>query len=86
MKTTLALPWALQLVTATSPVINTSSGCVVGHSAHQEPGVTEYLGIPYAKPPLGELRFTPPQKLTSTAIIAGHEFVSAFHSKFWYIN
>lgn len=41
--------------------INTSSGAVRGHKAPMAPAVTAYLGIPYAQPPVGPLRFAPPQ-------------------------
>ncbi|KAB8235658.1 Alpha/Beta hydrolase protein [Aspergillus alliaceus] len=43
------------------PVAHTSNGDIVGHSSPVHPEVTEYLGIPYAAPPVGELRFEPPQ-------------------------
>ena len=43
-------------------IINTSSGAVRGHKALMAPAVTAYLGIPYAQPPLGKLRFAPPQR------------------------
>lgn len=40
--------------------IPTSSGSVRGFTS--EPGVSAYLGIPFAAPPIGELRFQKPQK------------------------
>lgn len=44
----------------------TSSGRIRGHAAPNETTVSEYLGIPFAKPPVGDLRFAPPQAYTST--------------------
>ena len=44
--------------------VRTTSGRVKGHAATW-PGneaVSEYLGIPYATPPLGSLRFAPPTR------------------------
>ncbi|KAJ4292363.1 hypothetical protein N0V90_009024 [Kalmusia sp. IMI 367209] len=43
-------------------IIQTSSGPVRGHEAPLASNVTAYLGIPYAKPPVGDLRFAPPQQ------------------------
>ncbi|KAL3487569.1 Alpha/Beta hydrolase protein [Aspergillus germanicus] len=40
--------------------VNTTSGLVKGHASSLRPEVSEYLGIPYAKAPKGELRFAAP--------------------------
>ncbi len=40
------------------PVVETSYGRVEGQT---EEGVTAFKGVPYAAPPVGELRFAPPQ-------------------------
>jgi hypothetical protein len=42
-------------------LVNTTSGIVLG--GHIEPSVVAWRGIPYAEPPLGRLRFEPPQPL-----------------------
>jgi len=41
--------------------VSTSSGNIQGHPDSSAPNVSEYLGIPFAVPPVGSLRFTPPQ-------------------------
>ena len=47
--------------------IITSSGTIHGHAAPNRTEVSEYLGIPFAKPPLNELRFAAPQPYRSNA-------------------
>ena len=46
-----------------SPVVQTESGAVIGKIETLPHGksVHEYLGIPYAEPPVGELRFAAPK-------------------------
>jgi carboxylesterase type B len=39
----------------------TSSGTIKGHASHWQPKVSEYLGIPYAQPPVGHLRWLAPK-------------------------
>ena len=46
--------------------VDTSSGLVTGHPANNRTAVSEYLGIPYAQPPVGKLRFAAPQAFHST--------------------
>ena len=41
------------------PIVNTTIGMLRGLSPY--PQVYAYLGIPFAKPPVGNLRFAPPQ-------------------------
>ena len=41
-----------------SPVIETKEGPVQGFTSN---GVTEFLGVPYAEPPVGNLRWQPPK-------------------------
>lgn len=42
--------------------VKTTNGRVTGHQANNAASVIEYLGIPYAKPPVGDLRFAPPER------------------------
>ncbi|OBS20448.1 hypothetical protein FPOA_06817 [Fusarium poae] len=45
--------------------VDTTHGPITGHVADNSPCVVEYLGIPYAKPPINDLRFAPPQRIKS---------------------
>lgn len=57
--------------------VQSSSGAIIGHAAHSRRHVSEYLGIPYAKPPLGDLRFAAPQTYSSTQTYNASTFVSS---------
>ncbi|KAG9255636.1 Alpha/Beta hydrolase protein [Emericellopsis atlantica] len=50
-----------------SLVAQTKNGAITGHIAPNTSCVVEYLGIPYAKPPTGKLRFAAPEAPTSEA-------------------
>jgi carboxylesterase family protein len=56
--------------------VKTDSGPVQGHPASGAPLVSEYLGIPYAQPPVGDLRFQPPVAFEGSSVINGSNFVS----------
>jgi hypothetical protein len=74
-------------VEATAPQIGeqveTTSGSVKGHEAQwpKNSGVSEYLGIPFAEPPLGQLRFAAPTTYKPRGPISGADFVSIFNTK-----
>ena len=57
--------------------VQTSSGAIIGHAAQNRKRVSEYLGIPYAKPPLGDLRFAAPQTYSSAQTYNASTFVSS---------
>src|ERR1700760_1968122 len=56
--------------------VKTSSGTVKGHAGRLRKEVSEYVGIPYAKPPVGALRFAPPVKFTGTGNVNASTYVS----------
>ena len=62
-----------------SSLAHTTSGLVQGHLAAwpANSSVLEFLGIPFAKPPVGQLRFAPPEAYTSnsSAVFVADEYV-----------
>ena len=89
---------ALNLVAATADTqceastskllkVETTNGLIEGHLADDAPCVVEYLGIPYAKPPVGDLRFTSPQPYEGHQIYEAKSFgYDCPHSTFPYID
>lgn len=55
------LPAAALPLNAQGPV-KTQSGQVIGDLTGEDNRISRYRGIPYAKPPLGELRWAPPEQ------------------------
>jgi hypothetical protein len=51
----------------------TTNGKITGHPAPNLHNTVEFLGIPYAQPPVGELRFAPPLPPDSNgSFVAAH--------------
>src|ERR1043166_820541 len=44
-----------------NPVVQIESGALQGTMAPEHPGVVFFRGIPYAAPPVGEVRWKPPR-------------------------
>ena len=61
--------------------VQTSSGPVNGHAASNATQVSEYLGIPYAAPPIGDLRFAAPQNYSGSSTVNGTSFVCCIQYK-----
>lgn len=56
--------------------VNTTNGPVTGHYAPNHTHVLEYLGIPYAAPPTGSLRFAAPEPWDQYGPYVAANFVS----------
>lgn len=60
-------------------IVNTTSGPVQGIASELRPNVSAYLGIPFAQPPVGDLRFALPVPVSaSSAVIDATAFVSIY--------
>jgi hypothetical protein len=55
--------------------VKTQSGLIKGRAASNATHVSTYLGIPYAKPPIDDLRFAAPESYKGNATIDGTKFV-----------
>ncbi|OWP06027.1 hypothetical protein B2J93_1784 [Marssonina coronariae] len=70
MDETRSMRWQSQV----GRTVSTSSGEVRGHCAMNRRSVSEYLGIPYASPPVGKLRWAAPQPFRGSTVINGSFF------------
>ena len=70
------LSTALPQTSGQVETIQTTIGEVKGHIASwpESAGVSEYLGIPYAEPPINQLRFAAPRPYKGKGAIAGNKF------------
>lgn len=87
MKATLLYAGFLSIVSAcaTASSVNsrsdrvyTSSGVIDGHQAPKRPDVTEYLGIPFAQAPTGNLRFAPPKPYRGFGLFIASRYVYTY--------
>lgn len=54
--------------------VNTTNGLITGHPASNISSIAEFLGIPYAQPPVGALRFAPPLPYNGSAPYVAESF------------
>ena len=71
-----ALPENIKRDFSVGQEVYTSSGLLVGKAASQRTAVSVYLGIPFAQPPIGNLRFAAPQPYAGSGIINATSYVS----------
>src|ERR1700761_6529440 len=67
-------PVAFAASWAIGQVVQTNSGPIEGHASKWKPEVSEYLGIPFAQPPVSDLRFAAPQPYKDVKKIVASKF------------
>jgi len=54
--------------------VQAAGGVIHGQASKWQPGVSEYLGIPFAQPPVGNLRFAAPKPNQLNGTFVAHKF------------
>jgi len=73
---TATTPYARLRNWAVGQTFATTNGNIIGHAAPKALEVSEYLGIPFAQPPLGSLRFEPPIAYNGSSTYKASSFVN----------
>ncbi|KAF2436013.1 alpha/beta-hydrolase [Tothia fuscella] len=55
-------------------IVETSSGCMEGHASSWKTEVSEYLGIPFAKPPIDSMRFAAPKPFEGKGLFIAERY------------
>ena len=67
----------LRLRDASDLTVSTTNGRITGHLAENRSIVVEFLGIPYAQSPTGDLRFAAPKSYEGSGSYEASKWVSA---------
>jgi cholinesterase len=70
-----AVTLCLALPESTPGIVVTENGVITGRRSSEGNNVWEFLGIPYAQPPLGDLRFAAPQSYRRRGPFNATQFV-----------
>lgn len=73
-------------VTPCALTVETKNGPIQGHLAENRSEVTEFLGIPFAQPPVGDLRFAAPKAYGGHGLLVAKEFVSSIAPTFKFFH
>lgn len=83
MKICRFVAFAFGITTALSPEweigqeVSTTNGLQIkGHASSWQPEVSQYLGVPFAQPPVGSLRFAAPKTYRGYGRITADHYVS----------
>jgi hypothetical protein len=70
-----AVLWFAPLIAAKVISVSTQNGEIIGHDVPGSQGVVEWLGVPYAQPPVGDLRFASPRSYKGSGVQVASKYV-----------
>ena len=77
-----AVPTSSSKTADTGVLVETSSGLIEGFFNSSAPDVRQFLGVPFAEPPVGDLRFARPQEAKSKGKVKAHKLPNSCMQQF----